>query len=410
MSPVEPAPKQLTGYQGIVDDTVIDEIIQLASRLQGVRVLHINATEKGGGVAEILQSFIPLLNDVGMRAEWQVIEGRDDLFAITKKLHNSLQGADNTIPEEEWKTYEDYNRKFAEAIDPDEWDYIIVHDPQPLAMRRFAGKGKAKWIWRCHIDLSKPHAPSIGKVLGYAKDYDGAIFTLKRYVPDGLGAVRTGIIPVAIDPLSEKNRPLPVEEAQAELASYGIDTDRPLIAQVSRFDPWKDPLGVLEAWRLAKREAPELQLVLKGNTASDDPEGETVLKKVLAASEGLEDVHIISDVEGEADERLVRELQAGSDVIVQKSLREGFGLTVTEALWAGTPVVGGNVGGIPEQVIDGETGYLVDDAEEAATAIVELISNPGEAERMGGAGREHVRKHFLLPVMLRNHLRFLSAL
>lgn len=403
-------PRKFSDYMAVIDPTLYEEVLDLAARLKGARILEVNATAHGGGVAEILHSAIALLQDLKIDTHWQTIKGNDDFFIVTKMLHNALQGDKLTPSQQQWQTYEAVNQSLAKALKPDDWDFILIHDPQPLALRSFLGQSEAKWAWRCHIDTSFPNQQVEERIVGYLKPYDGAVFTMKQYVMPGLKgsnlAKHLAIIPVAIDPLSDKNQEIDRQEARKLVEGIGVDTTRPLIAQISRFDPWKDPLGVVEAWQLAAKRVPGLQLVLMGSLADDDPEGAQILKMVRKAVDGQKDIYVIT----ETNDHLVDALQQAATVVLQKSLREGFGLTVSEALWAGTPVIGGDVGGIPLQVINGQTGYLVMNVQEAAERIVELVQNPERAKQMGLAGREHVRQNFLLPRLMRDQLKFWLSL
>ena len=395
-------------YSEIIDFKLHEEIIKLADKFRGRRILHINSTEAGGGVAQLLKSVVPLTKDLGIDSHWYVVEAPIDFFVITKKLHNGLQGAKVRFSDQDWKLYEKINKQFAEFVQPSQWDFIFIHDPQPAGIINYLEKAGAKWVWRCHIDLSKSNLNVVPKFLPYLEKYDGYVFTLKQYIFPALRKhrQRVGIVPVAIDPLTEKNELLDIEEARQVVAGYGVNVNKPLMVQISRFDPWKDPLGVIEAWRLAKIRIPNLQLVLMGDGAADDPEGQNVLEQVLREAQEEEGLFIITD----SNDTAVNALQTAADVVLQKSIREGFGLTVSEALWAKTPVVGGNVGGIPSQVENGKDGYLVSTPKEAAKRVVQIINNPIKARRMGQWGHEYVRRNFLMPHMIKNELKFLQKL
>ncbi|HSX14480.1 MAG TPA: glycosyltransferase [Candidatus Saccharimonadales bacterium] len=399
-------PKKFSDYKTIIEPELYDEVIDLAHKLKGRRIVEINATANGGGVAEILRSSIALQRDLGIDAHWYVLSANQAFFEVTKMLHNALQGDKLAPDDQQWDIYQNHNRELADNFLANAWDFVLVHDPQPLAMRQFSSVSKAKWGWRCHIDTSFPNIEVGDRIAGYLNDYEGAIFTLDQFVLPNLKNARPAehlaIIPPAIDPLSRKNQPMDSAKARALVAGAGIDTKRPYITQISRFDPWKDPIGVIKAWQKAREQIPNLQLVLMGDMADDDPQGAKILVMVKAAAESYSDIHLIT----ENDELLVHALQLTSNVILQKSLREGFGLTVSEALWAATPVIGGDVGGIPLQISDGQTGFLVLDTKTTAQRIVELVNNPTKAKAMGQAGREQVRKHFLLPRLLRDQLAF----
>ncbi len=398
----------LDDYLPIVGGEAIAEIRKLAESLQGAKVVHINATPYGGGVAEILSTLVPLMRDVGLEAEWQVIYGEEEFFSTTKALHNGLQGMDVPLTEGMKDVYRRYNRLNAEAFQ-DGYDFVVVHDPQPAALLHFHGGGGSKhWIWRCHIDTSTPDPEVWAFIKPYLEEYEVGIFHKREYAGD-LGFDKLAVIPPSINPLSPKNTPLSVEQSREIIARFGIDVERPLLLQVSRFDPWKDPLGVIDAYRMVKEEAPEVQLALVGSMATDDPEGWYYLDKTSRHAGEDFDIHILHNYHGVHD-REVNAFQTVADVVIQKSTREGFGLVVTEAMWKGKPVVGGKVGGIPLQVIDGETGFLVRSAEECAERALYLLRHPEESKRMGERAREHVRRNFLVTRHLRDYLRLFNGL
>lgn len=379
----------------------------LAAGLKGVRLLQINSTDKGGGVATLLASSLPLVRDLGLDAEWHVLRAPDSFFEITRKIHDGIQGGAQALTPDEWDTYEAVNQEAASQLDARDWDMVVIHDPQPCAIASFVPRPSPPvWIWRCHIDSSRPNESYRERLLRYTRPYDALVFTLPQYAFDGLRQDVNTILP-AIDPLEDRNTAMTPEEAGKIIASYGVDPTRPLITQVSRFDRWKDPVGVLRAFKRAKKRVPQLQLALVGEMALDDHTGPAVLEEVRQIAHGMPDVHIIVD---KASDRDVNAFQTASLAVLQKSLREGFGLTVSEALWCGTPVIGGNAGGIPQQIRPGETGFLVQSPEEAADCIVELARDPARAERMGRAGRADVQRRFLLPRMLRDEMRLWSGL
>ena len=405
-------PKKLDDYRPIIGDERVDEIRELAAPLVGARVLHLNATAFGGGVAEILSTLAPLMIDVGLKADWQVIAGSDGFYDATKAMHNSLQGMPVTLTQEMQDSWLEINRQNAGNFDQT-YDYIVVHDPQPAAMRSIlqannAAGAAGKWIWRCHIDLTEARQEAWDLIVRHVSAFDGAIFTSADYVKDGLKGPRIFIVPPAIDPLSPKNVELPDSEYRAILERFNVDPDRPLVAQISRFDPWKDPLGVIEAYRQVKKRFPELQLVLIASMAHDDPEGwEWYERSVRRAGEDF-DIHVLSNLHGVGNVEVNAFQRA--DVVIQKSIREGFGLVVSEGLWKERPVVAGNVGGIPLQLIQGETGYLVSTIEECAERVEELLADPDRAARMGAAGREFVREHFLITRLLADYLKIFRLL
>jgi trehalose synthase len=406
---VEPKQKQLTDYRPIVGDEVITEIRTAAERLRDARVVHVNATAFGGGVAEILSTLVPLMQDVGLEAEWQVIEGTDEFFNVTKACHNGLQGMDIPFTEEMQGIWQRYNRMNADKFEG-RYDFVVVHDPQPAGMLNYHGRGAGKhWAWRCHIDTSHPNPAYWDFFAPYINAYEAGIFTMEQYVGPGVEFEHLAIITPTIDPLSPKNAPMAERAAREIVARFGIDVDRPLVTQVSRFDPWKDPLGVIDAYRIVKAQVPEVQLALVGSMASDDPEGWYYMDKTIRHAGEDFDIHILHNFHG-VGALEVGAFQTASDVVVQKSTREGFGLVVTEGLWKGKPVVGGNAGGIPLQVIDGETGFLVDSAEECGAKVLYLLQHPQEAEAMGAAAREHVRRNFLTTRHLADYLRLFADL
>ena len=382
----------------------------LAALLRGVRVLHLNATPYGGGVAEILRSAVPLLRDLGLRADWKIITGDATFFAVTKAIHNGLQGATRDLTPHEQEIYLTYATRNAQLLDDDEeYDLIVVHDPQPLAVLQMHGKGTARWVWRCHIDTSEPNRQVWRFLRPYLDGYDAAVFTLADFVPPDFPVRRVEIIPPAIDPESPKNFELGDAVARRVLQWIGIALDRPLVTQVSRFDPWKDPLGVIAAYQQVKREVPTLQLALVGSMALDDPEGWDMYRVIQEAAQSDPDIHLFTNLTGVGNIE-VNAFQRLSDVVIQKSLREGFGLVVSEALWKGTPVVAGRAGGIPLQLQPDAGGFLVHSTEECAERVCWLLRHPDEARMLAARGREHVRDHFLLTRLLADELRLYAAL
>jgi trehalose synthase len=399
--------RSLADYRHLVGRSLIEEIRERAEALAGKRILHISATAFGGGVSEILYTLVPLMRDVGLDAHWRVVLGREEFFNVTKLLHNSLQGAPQPITDQQWEVFDAYNAMNAQSLD-DEWDAIVVHDPQPAGMRASAADRAALWIWRCHIDLSTPNLQTLSRFLPILRDYDETIWHMEQYVPNGIdGGVR--IVPPAIDPLSPKNMALSPDDAAFVCQQFGIDTDRPLICQVSRFDPWKDPIGVIDSFRLVRERLPGVQLALVGSMATDDPQGWEFFHRTFSYADGDPDIKILNNLNNVGAIE-VNAFQSQADVVVQKSLREGFGLTVTEALWKGRATVAGNVGGIPLQIIDGKTGYLISSPQEAADRIAAVLNDPELAKRLGRAGKERTRDLFLTPRYLRDWLRLLEGL
>jgi trehalose synthase len=406
LQPIAVGHKSLADYTHLVGRALVDEIRELAAESQGLRVLHLSATAFGGGVSEILYTLLPLMKDVGVEAEWQVIVGREEFFNATKLMHNALQGNPQDLSDEEWKTWFHYNEMNAEML-TEGWDVVIVHDPQPAAMRELVPDKSKHWVWRCHIDLSTPNPETIRKLLPHISGYDASLFHMQQYVPAGMnGDGRVYICPPAIDPLSPKNMALSPEDAAFVCDQFGIDVDRPLITQVSRFDPWKDPRGVIDAYRIVTEEFPDVQLALVGSMATDDPEGWEFFNDTVEYAAGDPDIKILNNV-GAIE---VNAFQSQSDVLIQKSTREGFGLTVSEALWKARPMVAGNVGGIPLQIHDGETGYLVDSADQCAERVKAMLREPELGRQLARAGKEHVRKNFLTPRLLRDWLRIFKDL
>lgn len=399
--------KSLEPYAPIVGDQVVSEIHRLAADLKGIRLLHLNSTATAGGVAEILASSAPLEADCGIDVEWWILCKNERFFEVTKKIHNGLQSQAAELSQEEQKIYLEHNAECAKDLAQD-YDVVIVHDPQPAAIHEYVQSSHSRWIWRCHIDTSQP-SPQIWKFLHpFIQKYDAAIFTLKEFIPPDFAGPKISIIPPAIDPLSSKNRDMPEPACRQIASKFGIDPSRPLIVQASRFDPWKDPEGVIEAYRIIKKNTPKIQLALIGAMAEDDPEGWRIYKKICKEQDRDPDIHIIKDLIGERAHEL-NAFQRVADVAVQKSLREGFGLVVSEALWKETPVVGGNTGGIRLQLKDGIGGFLVNSVPEAAERIEFLLTHAEEAQAMAKKGREHVRQNFLLPRLILDELKLVKS-
>jgi trehalose synthase len=402
LQPVAVAGKSLADYTHLVGRPLVEEIRELAEPLQGRRIVHLSATAFGGGVSEILYTLVPLMRDVGLDVEWQVIYGREEFFNATKIMHNALQGNPQDLTEEQWATWSQYNEMNARELARG-WDVCVVHDPQPAALYKLVPEKAEGWVWRCHIDVSTPNPATMARLLPFIESYPETLFHVDDYVPAGMNG-NVNIVPPAIDPLAPKNMALSLEDAVFVCRQFGIDTDRPMICQVSRFDPWKDPLGVIDAYRIAKAERPDVQLALVGSMASDDPEGWDFYNSTLAHADGDPDIHILNNFNNVGSIE-VNAFQSLAQVVVQKSTREGFGLTVSEALWKARPFIGGNVGGIPLQVQNGETGYLVDSVEECAARIGDILDDPGLGRSLGLRGKEHVREHFLTPRYLRDYLK-----
>ncbi|HEX8974917.1 MAG TPA: glycosyltransferase [Solirubrobacteraceae bacterium] len=401
LQPVSVAHKHLSDYASIVGRPLVEEIRERAARLAGRRILHVSATAFGGGVSEILYTLVPLMIDVGLDCHWQVIYGREEFFHATKQMHNALQGAPEDLTNEQWDTWRRFNEINAQQLGGD-WDMCIVHDPQPAALASLIPERARHWIWRCHIDLSTPHPDTLAQLAGYFDPYEAAVFHMPAYVPPGIDG-RAHIVPPAIDPLAPKNMAFSPEDAVYICEQFGVDVDRPLLCQVSRFDPWKDPIGVIDTYRLVKAQMPEVQLALVGSMATDDPEGWDFFNATVAHADGDPDIHIFNNLNNVGAIE-VNAFQSHCDVVIQKSTREGFGLTVTEALWKARPFIGGAVGGIPLQVSDGETGFLVSSVEQCAERALQILSDPGLGKQLGRAGKESARQRFLMPRLLRDWL------
>jgi trehalose synthase len=401
-------PSLLERYAEHAGNDAVEQLRQLASLLAGRRVVHVNSTRMGGGVAEILEKLVPLMQELGLDTSWEVIEGTEDFYACTKSFHNALQGKQLRIPEALLREYEAVNVRNAEKLRPtlESADIVFIHDPQPAPLLTHCPDRIGKWIWRCHIDLSYPYRPVWKYLRRFLVGYDASVFSLDAFAQPMPHPVF--LIPPSIDPLSEKNLPLPPEVVRETLDEFGIDPERPILLQVSRFDRFKDPLGVIHAYQLAKQFLPSLQLVLAGGGAADDPEGDLVLREVHDSAEGDPDIHVLSS--GYYTDRTINALQTGADIVLQKSLREGFGLTVTEAMWKGKPVIGGNTGGIRLQLVDHRTGFLVDTPEGAAMRIRYLLYERQRIGQIGQNARELVRQNFLITRHLREYLTVMVAL
>ncbi len=405
---VKVPPLSLEAYGEVAGEEAVSEIRRLAEPLRGARILHVNATKFGGGVAEILPTLTGLMRDVGLEAEWRLMPGNDQFFNVTKLVHNGLQGMDVSLDQAKRHTYDEASRRFADAFEGD-YDYVVIHDPQPAALRSLRPNATGKWVWRCHIDLTAANPDVWGFVRPMVEAYDAAIFTLPDYVMPDLRVGVLAFIPPSIDPLSPKNMPLESALLDDVLFRLGVDPHRPLLLQVSRFDPWKDPKGVIQVYRAVKREIPDVQLSLVGSMASDDPEGWRIYRDILRYAGQDPDLTIMTNLDG-VGALEVNAFQRASDVVLQKSLREGFGLTVSEALWKGVPVVGGKVGGIPMQIGDDVAGRLVTTNEQATRACLELLRNDGLRTSLGEAGKERVRRNFLSTRNLRDYLLLFNAL
>ena len=394
-------------YLEHVPGWVAHELECMAAPFAGATVLHVNSTATGGGVAEILRRLVPLQRGLGLDSHWLVMEGDDAFFRTTKKLHNALQGYPEEIGPGEWDHYTEVNRTNLERARPllERADFVIIHDPQPAAMLRLADTVRGRWGWRCHIDLSRPHRPVWRRLREEVEHYHLSIFSLAAF--SRRLRHQQVLIPPAIDPLTDKNRPLQANEVDEVCRRLGVRRDVPLFVQVSRFDRFKDPVGVIHAFRALRRHR-EATLVLAGGSADDDPEGAEVVREVREAANDSPDI-LVLELPPDAH-RDINALQRAATVVIQKSLMEGFGLVVTEALWKGKPVIGGAVGGITLQVRDGYTGYLVRTVEGCAYRMRQLIRRPRAAEDMGRNGVELVRGHYLITRQLRDHVMVLAVL
>jgi len=400
--------QSLDAYAAITGRDVIDKLRQLARPLEGKTVVHVNSTRLGGGVAEILHKLIPLMNDLGIPTQWEIIEGNTDFYQCTKSFHNGLQGDEVILKDHLLRNFEETNRENAERLRDTlrNADFVFIHDPQPAPLLREIPQRTGHWVWRCHIDASRPNRPVWKYLRPFVVGYDASIFSLSDFAqplphPQYL-------IPPSIDPLSDKNIELGPDEIAAVHDRFSIDAERPMILQVSRYDRFKDPVGVIQGYRMAKHVLPGLQLVLAGGGASDDPEGEVVLDEVHAAAGDDPDVHVLmlpSDAH-----RTINALQRAADIVLQKSTKEGFGLTVTEAMWKGKPVLGGNTGGIRLQVINHHTGFLVSSPEGVALRTRYLLTNRDILEHMGRKAQAFVRDNFLLTRHLGEYLTLMVLL
>lgn len=398
---------RLQNYYDIVDDSVIHKLYKNGRNLYDKKMIHINSTSQGGGVAEMLSTYIPLMNDIGLPAGWRILHGNNDFFEITKKFHNSLQGDPINLTQIKQRLYQQASENFAQFTHLFH-DFVVIHDPQPLPLINYYKK-RQPWIWRCHIDLSHPNKTLWKFLKKFIIKYDLVIVSHENYKQQDL-PVEQRIIHPAIDPMSSKNKELSTGEINKTLKKFGIRTDKPIITQISRFDKWKDPEGVLDIFKIVKQKV-DSRLILCGSMAADDPEGIKIFEKVRKKAANLiekGDVILIT----EENNILVNVLQRVSSVILQKSLREGFGLTVTEALWKGSPVLASNIGGIPLQIKDGENGYLLEprDIEGFAERIIHLLNHEGEAEKLGKKGKEYVRENFLMTRLVLDYMKLMNEI
>jgi trehalose synthase len=400
-------PKALEAYRVIAGEERIARVRERGQSLRGLRVLELSSTATGGGVAEMLSSLVPLERDVGLDVEWRVIAGDREFFEITKRIHNGLQGMPVQLTTREQRIYLERNERNARALDG-QFDVIIVHDPQPAAIRRFAPHLGRCWLWRCHVDSSTPHPPVWEFLRAEIERHDLAVFTMPEFVPADLAIPTTQLVP-AIDPVSSKNRALPAYLARETAAELGVDLSRPLLLQVSRFDPWKDPLGVIAVWREVRETFPGLQLALVGSMAADDPEGWRLYAQIEAEIADEPHCLLLTDQMGVGHHE-VNALQRVADVAIQKSTREGFGLIVSETMWKGTAIIAGRAGGIPLQLHGGVGGLLASTEREFVDGVLGLLEDPVHARELSAAGARRVRERFLLPRLLEDQLDLLGRI
>ena len=398
---------RLEDFRHIVSDETLAEIYAKARRLYGKHIVHLNATYQGGGVAEILYSLVLLMNDVGIDAGWRILHGSQEFFEITKSFHNALQGAKLNLSTRKKRTYLQVNDNFSRFSHLDH-DCVIIHDPQPLSIITSYRKSQP-WIWRCHIDLTNPHKELWDFLKGYLLKYDQIVVSSEKYFKDDLPVDQRLMLP-AINPLSQKNKDINEKTMIEYITKAGIPTDKPIITQVSRLDPWKDPEGVIDVFKLVKEKV-NCRLVFCYNVASDDPEGMKMYNKVQRKANKFLKRGDILFVVGN-NETLVNSIQRFSSVIIQKSVKEGFCLAVTEALWKGTPVVASDVGGIPSQIEDGKNGFLLapKDTEGFADRIIHLLKNPDDGKAIGQKAKETVRQKFLITRLLSDYLYMLNSI
>jgi trehalose synthase len=406
-------PRSIEEFRGIVDDGVIEELGTLSVPHKGLRVLHINSTEYGGGVAEVLSAQIPMLGDLGVAAHWGVIDGDERFFEITKSVHNGFQGNKEIAWDRSMEIH--YLRTVEQnlATLPEDFDICVVHDPQPMAIPHLLGEDRfriaKKWIWRCHIDCADPHPAIWSFIRQFLDPFDAMVFTMKEFVQPEVPGDRVVISAPSIDPTSPKNSHLEKVTVRDICRQYHVDLERPVMAQISRFDPWKDPHGVIAAYKMVREEIPGVQLVLAGSLAHDDPEGLVLYEELLGARGEDADVLILSNFQ-QVGNTAINCFQRAADVVIQKSIREGFGLTVAEAAWKGKPVLGGRAGGITLQIQDGVTGFLIETVEDCAQRTIELLADPDRSREMGEKARELVRERFLTTRELGDWLRLFADL
>jgi trehalose synthase len=406
-------PRSIEEFRGIVSDDVITDVGARSADHKGLRILHINSTEYGGGVAEILLAQIPLYEDLGIDAQWGVIDGDERFFEITKSIHNGFQGNKSLAWEPAMEVHYMWTVEQNLASLPEGYDICVVHDPQPMAIPHLLGHDREriakKWVWRCHIDCADPHPGIWSFIKTFLDPYDAMVFTMKQFVQPEVPGDRVVVSAPSIDPTSPKNSDLSDVTVNDICRQYQIDPRRPILAQISRFDPWKDPQGVIEAYRMVKDELPDVQLILAGSLAHDDPEGLKIYDELVKARGDDRDLLILSNFQ-QVGNTTINCFQRAADVVIQKSIREGFGLTVAEGAWKGKPVLGGRAGGITLQIDDGRTGFLVESVEETAQRSLELLKDADRAAKMGIAGRELIRDNFLTTREITDWLNLIADL
>lgn len=402
-------PRNFQEYREIISDQLYNDILHLSSLLRNKRVLYINSNQNRGGVYEHLSSIVPLCRNLGIETEWKAItEVPADFYEVTKRIYNNIQGIEYPFTAREWSIYEEFNKIIANEITQGNWDYVLVQDHQMLgSLSQVSNKGKTKWIWQSHSETHNPNRLFVDQMKKYIELYDGIILYLPEYAFKDIHHKKMVFSTIAIDPLSPKNLPISMDDAKRIIGQFGIDAKLPLITQISRMDSWKDFPGVVDAWLMAKKKIPELQLAMVGAVSVNNIHANAIIYEIQRKIKGMNGVYLLVN---KVEWKKIKAFQVASDVVLQKSLREGFGLTVSEALWSSTPVIGGNVGGIKVQIIHGKCGYLVDTIDECGKRIIELINDPVKSRTMGEYGREHIRKNFLLPRLIRDEMQLMVDL
>jgi len=400
--------RDIRDYTGIVGYEKVENIVKLADQVKELSVTHVNSTAFGGGVVEILSNIVPLMNSLGIKTEWEVLEAPQEFFNVTKRIHHALQGAALDLKKEHINLYYEVLRHNVENILDLRGEVVVVHDPQPLGIRLFTQDYRV-WVWRCHIDLSNPYKPVLNFIFSILKQYNASIFHMKEYIHPETPTPVKYVMPPSIDPLSDKNKPLSESTIQKILSKYDVDPERPILVQVARFDPWKDPIGAIKVYRLVKKKIPNVQLLLIAAMASDDPDGWIYYEKAVRFAGEDYDIHFLTNLIGVGPLE-VNAFQRAATVVLQMSIREGFGLSVAEALWKKKPVVARGVGGIKLQIVDGVTGYLIKSVEEAAEKTIYLIRNSNVRKRLGENGYKHVLENFTIISHLEKYLKILAEM